>query len=194
MKHQALNLRLKGDRTYVHGSDIFNAAAEVIRDSEYDGYLAHLSFRHLGRRDCDMLWRRPDAAAILVASGRMSGAGRAFWIVESTRPVGGQYDFDEDALVAQTIIEEAEIRLERRSQYTAIEEVIALTKRLSYELEPNISGKWLFGQLNLKETLPGDYSTLVIRRKSGIPGRFNVNEVIVDQRSVGDIRFIVGDP
>jgi len=132
----------------------------------------------------------------LVAQGRASHADkdRSFWIVESQQPATGRYDFDEDSVVAPAVRDGEEIVLEKRSNYTPIEEVIALTKRLSYELSPDIDGKWVFGQLNLSCALPNDYSSLRISRVSEIAGRFSVNNIFVDNHNVGDIRFIVGSP
>jgi hypothetical protein len=114
--------------------------------------------------------------------------------VESGRSALGRYEFDEDSLLAPAISNGEEIILRERSGYTPIEEIIALTKRLNYELTPDITGKWVFGQLNVNGPLPGDYSSLKICRTSEVVGRFSVNKIFIDDDAVGDIRFIVGEP
>ena len=196
VKRQALNLGFKGDRNYVQGGDIFNAVEREFRERDTNSYVSHISFRHFVRSDCDLVWERPEDAETLVAQGRWSASTgeQPFWVIESTRPVTGRRGFDEDRLLAPAMLSRDEIRLDQRSEYTAIEEVIALTKRLSYAIEPDVSGKWVFGQLNLDRALAGEYSSLTIERANSIPGRFNVNRIIVDDEPVGDIRFIVGEP
>ena len=92
------------------------------------------------------------------------------------------------------VIDDEQIVLEIRSAFSPIEELIALTKRLNYELTPDIDGKWVFGQMNLKCGLPDEYSQLRITRNCIVSGRFSVNDIKFDSKHVGDIRFIVGTP
>ena len=196
VQSQKLNLKFKGDRTYIHGSDIYNAVDRVVGKDNDVCYLSHLAFRRFARRDCDLLWAKPPQGESLTAQGRVrhSDTDRPFWVVESSEPAAGRYDFDEASLVAPAVRDGEEIVLEKRSIYTPIEEVIALTKRLSYELTPDIDGKWVFGQLNLSCALPNDYSSLTIRRIREVAGRFSLNNIIIDNDDVGNIRFIVGAP
>ena len=102
--------------------------------------------------------------------------------------------YDEDGLVAPAVREGNTIALRGRSQFTPIEEIIALTKRLNYELTPDVDGKWLFGQLDLDDTLPEEYSSLQITRTNVVGTRFSVNTIEIDGARFGDIRFIVGSP
>lgn len=193
---QQLNLKFKGDRTYMHGSDIYNVVDRLVRETDVASYISRLAFRRFARRDCDLLWDKPASNANLFAQGTasLSDGNRSFWVIESDRPAAGRYPFDEDSVVAPAVRHGEQIVLEKRSIYTPIEEIIALTKRLSYELMPDIDGKWVFGQLNLRCALPDEYRKLRITRKSEVAGRFSVNDIEIDDNQVGDIRFIVGAP
>ena len=196
MDRQRLHLKFKGDRTYVHGSDIYNVIDRIIRETDVESYLSHLAFRQFGRRDCDLVWENPASSARLIAQGSASVAtGRKpFWVVESDRPVDGRYPFDEGSVVAPALRHGNRIVLEKRSTCTTIEEVIALTKRLCYELAPDIDGKWLFGQLRLRRALPDEYKKLEVNQTGEVARRFTVNEIVFDDVHVGDIRFIAGTP
>ena len=196
MQNQKLKLKFKGDRTYIHGSDIFNAVERIARQDDDESYLSQLAFRRFARQDCDLFWTAPPQGTELIAQGRVcqSGTDRSFWIAESNDPAAGRYEFDEASLVEPAVRNDEEIVLKDRSIHTPIEEIIALTKRLNYELTPKVDGKWVFGQLKLISALPSDYSSLKIRRVIEVAGRFSVNKIIVDDRDVGDIRFIVGAP
>lgn len=196
MQSQSLNLKYKGERTYLHGSDIYNAVDQIVRMNDDECYVSHIAFRQFARRDCVLSWTAPGDRKNLIAKGGISHSGidKPFWIIESDRPANGRYDFDEASLVAPAIREHEEIFLKKRSIYTPIEEIIALTKRLNYELMPDIDGQWLFGQLDMNCALPKDYSSLIIRRVSQVAGRFSLNNITMDKCDVGKIRFIVGAP
>jgi hypothetical protein len=193
---QHLKLEFKGDRTYLQGGDIFNAIDRIARKSDLASYPSHLVFRHFAKHDCDLLWDRPESSAVLVAQGSVCFADskRLFWVTESSRPVTGRNEYDEESIVNPAVSEGKQIVLEKRSIYTPIEEIIALTKRLSYKLTPDIDGKWVFGQLNLHCALPNEYGKLRIERKSEVPGRFSLSKIDIEDSHVGDIRFIVGMP
>jgi len=196
VQNQKLNLKFKGDRTYIQGGDIFNAVERVARQDDDESYLSQLAFRRFARQDCDLFWTAPPQGTALIAQGRVcqSGTDRSFWVVETDEPATGRYEFDEASLVEPAVRNGEEIILKERSIHTPVEEVIALTKRLNYELTPDVDGKWVFGQLKLISALPNDYSSLRIRRVIEVAGRFSVNKIMVDDRDVGDIRFIVGAP
>jgi len=196
MQSQTLNLKFKGDRTYLQGGDIFNAVNRASKESDATSYLSRIAFRRFARRDCKLLWDKPAQGETLIAQGKVnqSGTELPFWIVESSVPAVGRYNFDEESLVSPAVINCDEIVLEKRSSHTPIEEIIALTKRLNYELTPNIEGKWVFGQLRLIREIPSNYSSLRICRLSEVANRFSVNKIIVDNQEIGDIRFIVGAP
>ena len=66
--------------------------------------------------------------------------------------------------------------------------------QLNYSVCPLEKGQWVFGQLDLAEPLTVEYQHMEIRMKNLLTGRFSINEVYVDGRPVGAMRFIVGAP
>ena len=59
-------------------------------------------------------------------------------------------------------------------------------------MSPITIGIWLFGQLDLIEPLADNYLSLEIKMKHLIDGKFSVNDILIDGRMIGSIRFIVG--
>ena len=118
-----------------------------------------------------------------------------FWLFDREEEVLGRYAFDEEAIVgsAEICADEKSISLLQSGAATPIEYVIALTKRLSYRLAPDIDGRWLFGQLNLDVPLNAS-GVLRIFQKSILHGRMSINEIWLDDTRVGIIRFVVGNP
>jgi hypothetical protein len=196
MDSRQLDLRFKGQRPYIQGPDIFNAATRILKDADTEAWVSMLAFHRFARLDCDLILAKPHADAPMVARGfaNTSGGKRPFWIVESDREPGGRYPYDEDSINALASIEGATIHMKQRSSFSPMEEIVALTKTLSYALSPDVDGKWVFGQLNLQRALPHDYGRLVICRTREMAHRFSINRIVIDDLHAGDIRFIVGDP
>jgi hypothetical protein len=199
LESKPLHLQFKGDRTYLHGSDMYNTITQRVSAFTKDAtaYVNKIIFRQLARHDCD-LWLEPPAdGGRLIANGfcRLGdGSTLPFWVVESERPVEGRYEFDEDAIVSSALFDDRSILMVQRTSYSPIEEIIALNKALNYRLMPKVPGKWLFGQLTLQQALHRDYQKIKIFMKSAISGRFSVSDIEIDEKIVGEIRFVVGKP
>lgn len=197
-----LEIGYKGSRTYLHGSDIFNALTLVAPTvgGDASAYVGQLIFRRFARHGCDVSTERPEDATSVVGQVSFRAPGRdvavAAWLVETDRPVTERRPFDEAALLAKAKLDVAARSdcLPERSIYTPIEELIALTKQLNYAVCPLEKGQWVFGQLDLDEPLTAAYQRMEIRMTTLLTGRFSVNEVYVDGRAIGAMRFIVGAP
>lgn len=190
----------KGGRTYLHGTSFFTAIEEVSPAlyGQVGGFVSRLVFRHLARHLCEISSLPPDDSELLVGQGRYRGPGGAeneFWLIETCEPVIDRQPWNEDELATRTIFcpLERSAHLIERSSNTPIEDVVGLTKLLNYKLMPDISGKWLFGQLDLKMPLQYAYNRLDIRMMNAFAGKFSVSEILLDKVSIGTIRFIVGE-
>lgn len=196
--HFELEMAFKGERRYLHGSDFFNHAEGVLAREIGPGFVARLIFRRFAVRQCDLLIGDEIPIGYCGEGSFLcdDGLSLRFWLTESQRPVSGRYSFDEDGLVASAIVDSVSrsAALESDAPLTPIEKVIALTKLLHYRLMPDIHGKWVFAQLDLVEPLRADFSRLAVRMLSLIPGRFSVNEIQTDGRTVGRINFVVAKP
>src|SRR5690606_38600721 len=108
------------------------------------------------------------------------GQPTPFWLIATTEPVSERYPFDEDAITCHAQIDGKTIAARNTAQYSVIEQIIALTKALNYSLNPDVNGKWVFGQLRLKEALPAAVEHLLIRQKTLLGGRFSTQEITLD--------------
>lgn len=199
--NKALHLCYKGNREYLHGSDIFDALS-VMADELTGGvgaFIERITFRRFARLSCDVTTEPTADPSRIVCQARLRVPGSEsvdVWIVETANPVTSRRPFDEEQLLARASLgcDRRSARFPGRGGYSPIEEVIALTKYLNYAVSPEVNGKWVFGQLDLVESLPANYSILEIRIKSLVGGRFSINEILTDGHSIGTIRFIVGKP
>lgn len=199
MKSLPLNLQFKGGRNYLHGSDVYNAVNSLapVISGRAEAFLKCISFRAFSRNDADLYMEPPGNHMRVVATGEIF-AGDNFsgsvWVVESDRRVTQRYPFDEGRIVKASSFASSGITLSGRTGYSPIEEVIAVTKALCYKSFPVSAGKWLFGQLDLKQPFLAEYRHIRVETKSSIGGRFTFNLIYQDDICVGSIRFIVGEP
>lgn len=199
--NKMLPLSFKGDREYLHGSDIYNAVSNIAAELTgiQGAFVEWIAFRRFARMSCEISTEPPVEQSQIVSQARLRAPGTGsldVWLVETTIPVTSRYPFDEAQLLAKASLGPycRIAHLPERSGYSPIEEVIALTKYLNCAVSPDVNGKWVFGQLDLTEPLTGDYRRLDIWLEKTIGRRFSVNEIIVDGRIIGTISFVVGRP
>lgn len=193
-----LALKYKGSRNYLQGGDLYNAVLALAAVIFEHGYISSIAFKRFARNQCYLTFTQDNDSVALVAVGvvaDLNGGQHDFWVYETADPVGGRYPFDEDSIVRDAVYDETAKSISRikASAYSPIEDVIALTKKLNYNLFPEVDGKWVFGQLSLAAPLvSGDGLTISMR--SCLKGRFSINEIYQGGMFLGSIRFIVGAP
>lgn len=189
-------LQYKGSRNYLHGSDIYNAIDDALR-TRFGGHLIRLTFKHFARNQCRLMLEKTDNAGNIIGQGNWSadsGELHHFWLYETDCPVIDSYPYDEDAITASACIDGAIITGSHNNHYSVIENIIALTKRLNYTLSPDVKGKWLFGQLDLKQNFPDNWQQICVERTVCVGNNFSRNRILIDGTDYGEIRFIGGQP
>jgi len=196
-----LSTPYKGKRHYIQGGDLF-VAIQAFADSfaQSDGaYINKLSlFRfayHLCELSLDEHVKENDGA--MVGYGQLTVPGnniKNFTLYEGSERPHERRPFDEDELVRSAVIDRKIITLQKKTPYTTIEVVIALTKNLNYHVAQPKTGKWVFGQIDLNQRLPLINNYVSITHTKGFPGRFSANEIVIDGNMMGVIQFIEGTP
>lgn len=194
-----LELAFKGARHYIQGGDFFNAVESTVRllFGEQRAHIGRLSFTRFSYHITDLCIDEEFDPTSSVGQGELvliDGCRKSFWLREGIRVPSGRRPYDEDGMVAFANFSDNSATLNAPIQYTPIEAVIALTKVLNYRLATPSQGKWVFGMIDLNQALPAIGKDLTITRIKGVPGRFSVNEIVIDGRQVGIIQFIVGSP
>ena len=190
----SFSLKFKGSRNYLQGGDIFNAL-EVKFGSKESGYLSKLVFKRFSRRQFDVLNKLPVDSSQIFGNGvwtSLCGKCKRFWLEETASEVTESYPFDENKIISDAIISKNLIQLSSLNSYSTIENIISLTKKLNYILEPEYNGKWLFGQIDLKQRLPNQWTCITIERTVCVGIRFSRNVITIDNQFYGEIRFVGG--
>lgn len=194
-----LDLAFKGARHYIQGGDFFNSVESAARlfPGVEGAHISRLSFSRFSYHLTELCIEEDIDLDNCVGEGELvlaDGRCQPFWLREGPDVPSGRRPYDEEGMVASATFGEQSATLKAPIQFTPIEAVIALTKVLNYRLATPRQGKWVFGKIELNQSLPVIGEALTITRSKGVPGRFSVNDIVIDGRHVGTIQFIVGTP
>ena len=183
-----LHFQFKGERNYVHGSDLYNKVSLLLGDDEY---IKEISFRQVTNKNC---YLKNSAEVGDSVAGIVKTEKNQYVLVEATTSANGSYQFDGELLVKSANIKQSVISMQMQKTHSLIENIIAMTKKLNYSVNPDVDGKWLFGQLKLDQPFPSNISDITIESTRRIPNRFSENAITIDEIYYGKIIFIVGKP
>ena len=201
MHTRALDLRFKGDRRYLHGTDVYDAAMAAL-GACFPGAAGRVrySFHAIARTALELrcgkagaIGARPDkcAAEIHLGEGDAAVSG---WIVETGRAIEGRVPYDEDAIGAASALEGQRIVMREPTGHRPIEIAIAMTKRLHYALFPPPAGKWMFTRLDIARPLaPGDAAGMEIVHKARLGARLSRCDLVAGGAPLGSIYFSLVD-
>ena len=186
------NLRYKGNRNYLHGTDIYKAVNQFFKVK--GGFVNSISFRAFAKKQLQIKLEKPTSASSLIAAeGSVSypTGEEQFWLVVTDESVAERYPFEEDLITDTATMAENSICIDNCLAFSLIEVIVALCKYFSYAEGAPLSGKWIFGKLMLSQELPEKWKTLQISRISFLEGRFNRFCLSIDSDHFGDILFVV---
>lgn len=201
MNNKVLKFKYKGNRNYVHGTDIIN---ETIKHLNYLGYFPdsfEISFKNLIRTDLEICVFNIDddigenlMNEDVLAFATFRSAKKTYNILykKTDKETKINYPFSEDKIIEQTILnqEKKSITYLSKINYTVIELIVVMNKHLLTKLNPNESGKWYFGKLKLeKNILAEKFSEIQIILIKNIGVRYTQSLIKLDGSSVGFIYF-----
>lgn len=187
--------KFKGERTYVQGPDLFDAVSLSLK-SLGKGYVKDLTFRSFTENQCQVYTENFDqcvGSIICEGSWKSDENGELikYRVYESDQSVSARQPFEEAKIVESCEIDNPFIVGRYVPEFSMIENIVAIVKRFHNTEYPLASGKWVFGQIVLKERLPECCDQIKIENYQNIKNRFSRNRIILDDHLVGEIRFIV---
>lgn len=202
MRRTEVELRFKGDRTYLHGTDVYTTAVAVLRErwAGLDGRCRFV-FHRVTRKPLNA-WTDPFSVSAIrpedcVAEMHVTGGREdaSIWFTEREGEVTNRYPYDEDAVVRECVVAGRRISLPTGSEHSAIEVIVAMTKRLHYALLTPGGGRWLFTRLDLERLLrPEDRQGISVTLTGTPRTAITRSEITVGPHRIGSIFFSVGRP
>ncbi|KMJ88302.1 hypothetical protein ACH58_23340 [Achromobacter xylosoxidans] len=192
-----LDLSFKGDRNYLHGTDIFDTLLAWLREQGFEIIEGlDLSFHQMAtstlRAELDLVDAR-DVKNAAILSFASQGSRHRVSLRETAKAVTGRRPYPEDRLVADAEFDATTqaIRVENcLPGYSAIEYWIALTKAMHLRALPHVSGKWLFVRARFPRLdAPLECVRPAVQLTSNYQDKLTRSEVSLDGRKFGDIYF-----
>ena len=106
--------------------------------------------------------------------------------------IADHYPYDEDEVLKRSVLADNSISMSHREDYTYIEQIVALTKKLHHAVYPDAPGKWLFTKIQMDSHIdPSSYrnETVTIRALKNFHNRLSQCMILVGKESVGHIYF-----
>jgi len=189
-----LDLHFKGDRNYLHGTDLFESISKSC-SAKMGGFLQRLAFRRLARNQCDLVFDQTGTVADSIARGTWKtgdGGLAQFLLVETDRRVTESYPYDEEPIRRLIRVSDKEAAMPFLREYSTIEAIVATTKFLNQRLNPPLEKTWLFGQIDLTCALPDTWEYIQVKQFISSLGLFSRSKLLIDGVEIGEIRFIQG--
>jgi len=184
-----VNFCFKGERKYVHGTDICTKLTEMYPDiQKFD-----IAFHGITTNNMTFFSKKPDNTDIKVTFKCDNGSQTIkLFGIENDLPVQCRYEYLEEKIVNSSIINipEESISLQEKTQYTFIEHIVAMNKALLETLFQNIDGKWYFTRLQLKEKIEmKKIISLKLTLTSNFQFKLTKSTISVNDKEVGFIYF-----
>ena len=191
-----LEFKFKGERDYVHGTDIFNETLGWLHKHRHEVEDIDFSFHRLAFKQLKIvLGAAPEEIEPVAVCAFTSGDKRErARLLETDQPVVGHYPYPEDEIVDSMEIDLATRKgvLHAETSFSDIEVWVAMTKALHHKVFPQLNGKWLF----VRARFPAyAHHSIASERSLVISSSFNDkltrSEAFLDSVKVGEIYFTI---
>lgn len=185
-----LEFCFKGNRKYVHGTDIFtNLTKHLNRNIKK----IDIAFHGISLNNMRFSTEKVEDTEVKVTFRCHHDANKIkLFGIETNKDIDCHYEYLEENIITGSIIniEKKTITLSTPTQYSFIEHIVAMNKALLEKLYNNINGKWYFTRLQLSENIQmNDVSSLQLILTSNFQFKLTKSTVIVNDEEAGFIYF-----
>lgn len=189
-----LDFCFKGERDYVHGSDIFNKLSDILQNSGIENRSIDFSIHGISRSNLTVYTEKPNDLTSIKFALRYAGENDSkgcFYGIENEKKIDCRYAYPEEIIVEKIKSGENrfEAELHENSSFTFIENLLVLNKFLVNRIILNENGKWYFTKLQLKKNVSSDFLPLKLVFKNNFNYKFTKTEIFANSESVGFVYF-----
>jgi hypothetical protein len=198
VKSIPVHFRLKGSRTYIHGTDmygVFMAHVPGVSTSAGVGAL-RMTIHRMASRQSDIVVLGPHVEAVRPPNAYAEfscetpgGVARSY-LIETGSIVTECYSYEEERIENLCRIDENTIAIDGDSGYAPIEVVVAMNKRLHNTLFPLNEERWMFTRIELSRPLqPADARQFCVTFLQRLGVKLSRSAIVVDGQAIGHIYF-----
>jgi hypothetical protein len=193
-----VNFVFKGNRNYVQGGDIYLEAIGIARElwGRYPDEVTGTFHKLLKSQGIFRLRSGEKGASSEDVYARFVfrlGESKHELVLNATnQPISVIRPYDEEDVLRFSEISTKSIRMIVRSDYSYLEQIIAMTKKLHHVVYTDVHDKWLFTKLHVKDRIdPEDYreSAMEIRAERKVQNILSQCSIFVNDLPVGHIFY-----
>ncbi|EAI3821531.1 hypothetical protein YN80_02015 [Campylobacter coli] len=188
-----LNFQFKGNRNYVHGTDICNQIFSLYEEDFYKDF--EISFHSLAYNNIILSQKQlkqQDQLKFVCKFKQLDDTIKTYYGYKNilSKP-NTSYVYNEKEITEYAIInfQEKSIVLKKCSVFTPLEEIVALNKHLVSNLFKEKTGKWYFTKLQLKKPFSKDIKNIKILLKNNFNFLMVKSEIYIKNEFYGNIYF-----
>jgi hypothetical protein len=182
-----IDFQFKGNRNYVHGTDMVNKYL-----SNKSGVKSFsIQIKKMTSKNLRITNNAVDQVVVSEFIIQNNNKMEKDYFVETEVEASGRYDYDEEALVSEAQIKQDEksISMDSNNSYTFIENVVALNKKLVTRLISD-EVKWLFVGLELTEIpIVKDDAKLLLSVIKNLGTKLVQSKIALNEKEIGTIKF-----
>jgi hypothetical protein len=195
---EAIDFKYKGNRNYVQGPDIYDAMLQKVLEV-FAAYPIHVkgAFNHLLKNN-GILRIHESTEEIdknnLCAFFSITIGSDQYYVVllDAGTKISSSYSYDEEKVLESMMFYSETVKMRVKSEFTYIEQMIAMTKKLHLLIYPEAKGKWLFTKIDLGTYIdPQLYQdqNISVKAKKNFHNSLTQNSVFVNAEEIGEIWF-----
>lgn len=194
MKKQNLNFCFKGNRTYVHGTDIYNKLLDYVQNMKCGISSIDLSFHGITKKNIEISEEKPQDENLLKFACRYTDQENnktVLYGIENNDKIECRYEYAEEdiCILSELDLENQAVILKKDSSFSFIENTVAINKFLLENLFSDVKGKWYFTRLQIKEISEDKFYPLKLVLKANFNFKLTKTEIFIDEESIGFIYF-----
>ena len=184
----SLNFCYKGERNYVHGTDIVNALySHFIDDIITD---IDLKFNGISLTNLDLFDGYNHENVKVNVRLTLNGEKKNMQLIENGESINCRKNYNEDKIINLCNINLArqEVSLNETTGYTLCENFVAMNKFLLQSIYPDVKGKWYFTQLVQKHIVENNVP-ITIKLIKNFNFRLTKSDILVGNENIGSVYF-----
>ena len=194
MKKHHLEFCYKGNRKYIHGTDIYNNVFDYLQNIKCKMSTIDVSFHGVAKTNIEISEEKPEDENLLKFAYKYTDKQNNKTIlygVENGNEVECSYEYPEENIcnLSELDLENKEVVLKKNSSFSFIENTVAINKFLLENLFADVKGKWYFTRLQIKEIPKDKIYPLKLVLKANFNFKLTKTEIFIDKVSIGFVYF-----
>jgi hypothetical protein len=193
-----IKFKLKGERRYVQGPDIYDRMLATVRDyfEEYPVRVSGTFHRLLNENGICRIYEynklKNKESSYAVFDIFIKNIDYEVSILNDGKSITSSCEYDETKVLADMSFDGEKIILPFKPAYTYAEQIVAMTKKLHLELFSEATGKWLFTKIQINDVInPALYQDriLSVEAERNFHYRLTQCSITLDAQRIGSIWF-----